>query len=89
MSEDVITFATQLEDFLQGLGFKRTSIPKGLAFFHEPSGALIVLRHHQPGEGVGPTDLTIVRHHLDHSGLMDRKGKQCSTYRVRNCSLVG
>jgi len=85
MTNQTLPFSA-LERFLFGLGFKRTSIPNGYAFFHEPSGALIVLRHQEPHEEVSPASLAIVRHHLDGFGIMDRAAFD---ELIGNRSLVG
>jgi hypothetical protein len=68
-----ITFS-HLEQFLQGLGFRGSAVPKShVAFEHSPTRALIVLRPYQGEEAVSPRDLALVRRVLDENGIVDRE----------------
>jgi hypothetical protein len=69
MNHDKVTFAV-LDRFLRDLGFACVADGRGFAFHHKPSGAVIFLRKFTADEELSPTDLAIVRHHLDWYGLM-------------------
>jgi hypothetical protein len=69
MNRDKVTFAV-IDRFLRDLGFACVPDAKGFAFHHKPTGAVIFMRKFAVDEELSPTDLAIVRHHLDWYGLM-------------------
>ena len=69
MNREKATFAV-LDLFLRDLGFACVPDAKGFAFQHKRSGAVIFMRKFTADEELTPTDLAIVRHHLDWYGIM-------------------
>jgi hypothetical protein len=70
MRNNTVQFAA-LDDFLQGLGFKKTVVPDShVAFEQKKTGAVLMFRVYRPNEKVESVKLAAVRHLLIEKGLV-------------------
>jgi hypothetical protein len=70
MRTSALPFAA-LRRILLDLGFEERVLPSShLAYYHEPSDTLILLRAYQPGDALSMPDLVAVRKQLDAHGVL-------------------
>ena len=61
-----------LDNLLRRLGFAETAVPGShVRYEHTPSGTVLVLRAHRPGELASWSDTTVVRRFLVEKGLIE------------------